>query len=51
MKYSYEIKPINEFTYSLKIHGHNSSILYQTIYKMLKNAYYDNETDSIFFFS
>ena len=49
MKYSYEIKPINEFTYSLKIHGHNSSILYQTIYKMLKNAYYDNETDSIFF--
>lgn len=49
MKYSYEIKPINDFTYSLKIHGHNSSPLYQTIHKILKTAYYDSETESIFF--
>jgi len=49
MNIFYDITPINDFTYSLKIHGHNSLPLYKTIKKMLKTAYYDSETESIFF--
>jgi hypothetical protein len=49
MKSSYDIKPINEFAYSLKIHGHHIIPLYKTIIKVLQNAHYDNETESIFF--
>ena len=49
MKIFYDIKPINEFTYSLKIHGTNIDAIYKTIKKMLKSAYYDSETSSIFF--
>ena len=49
MTFFYDIKPINEFTYSLKIHGQNIWQIYKIIIKMLKSAYYDSETESIFF--
>jgi len=49
MKFFYDLTQINEYTYSLKIHGHNIIPLYQTIINMLKNAYYDNETETIIF--
>ena len=49
MKFFYDIKPINEFTYSLKIRGDNIDPIYKTIKKMLKTAYYDSESSSIFF--
>ena len=45
----YDLKPINEFTYSLKIHGQHILPIFKTIKKMLKTAYYDSETESIFF--
>ena len=49
MNLFYDIKQINEFTYSLKIHGQYILPIYKTIKKMLKTAYYDSETESIFF--
>jgi len=49
MNLFYDIKQINEFTYSLKIHGQHILPIYKTIKKMLKTAYYDSETESIFF--
>jgi hypothetical protein len=49
MKFFYEVNPINDFTYSLKIHGENVSPIYKTIKKFLKSAYHDGETDAIFF--
>lgn len=49
MNFFYDLIQINEYTYSLKIHGHNIIPLYQTIINMLKNAYYDNETETIIF--
>ena len=49
MNFFYDLTQINEYTYSLKIHGHNIIPLYQTIINMLKNAYYDNETETIIF--
>ena len=49
MKFFYDLTQINEYTYRLKIHGHNIIPLYQTIINMLKNAYYDNETETIIF--
>jgi hypothetical protein len=49
MKFFYDLTQINEYTYSLKLHGHNIIPLYQTIINMLKNAYYDNETETIIF--
>jgi len=49
MKNIYELKHINEFTYSLKIYGEYNLILIQTIKKMLKSSYYDEDTTSIIF--
>ena len=49
MKFFYDIIPINEFTYSIKIHGENVYPIYNTIIKMLKSSYHDGETDAIFF--
>ena len=49
MNFFYDLKQINEFTYSLKIHGQHILPIYKTIKKMLKTAYYDSETESIFF--
>jgi hypothetical protein len=49
MNLFYDIKQINEFTYSLKIHGQYILPIYKTIKKMLKTAYYDSDTESIFF--
>ena len=49
MIFFYDLKQINEFTYSLKIHGQHILPLYKTIKKILKTAYYDSETESIFF--
>jgi hypothetical protein len=50
MNFFYDLTQINEYTYSLKIHGgHYIITLYQTIINMLKNAYYDNETETIIF--
>ena len=49
MSFFYDLKQINEFTYSLKIHGQHILPIYKTIKKMLKTAYYDSETESIFF--
>lgn len=48
-KKDYSITSINDFTYSLTIHGENALPLYQTISQMLKSSHYDNETAAIFF--
>ena len=47
----YILNQINDYTYSLKIHGSFSLCkpLYKTILKIIKNAHYDRETESIFF--
>lgn len=45
---SYILQQINDYTYSLKIQGCFKP-LYKTIIKVLKNAYYDAETDSLYF--
>jgi hypothetical protein len=49
MIFFYDVNPINDFTYSLKIHGENVFPIYKTIKKMLNSAYHDNETDAMFF--
>jgi hypothetical protein len=43
MKNCYDIIPINEYTYTLKIHGDYTIPIYQTIIKMLKSVNYNNE--------
>ena len=45
----FTIKPINEFTYTLKIQGDNVFPLYQSIKKQLKSIHYDSESFSLFF--
>lgn len=49
MNFCYEIKQINEFTYRLKIYGEYVLPIYKLTIKMLKSAYHDNETNSIYF--
>lgn len=49
MKTFYDITPITEFTYSLKIHGDFATPIYQTITKILKTSHYSSETHSIDF--
>jgi hypothetical protein len=49
MIFFYEIKQINEFMYSIKIHGEYVLPIYKTIKKMIKSSFYDNESDSIYF--
>jgi hypothetical protein len=49
MTNSYNLIPINEFTYSLKINGDYINELYNTIQKMLKSCHFDHETNTIFF--
>lgn len=49
MTNSYNLIPINEFTYSLKINGDYINDVYHTIQKMLKSCHFDDETNSIFF--
>ena len=49
MKFFYVLKQINEFTYSLKIHGRHISQIYKLIKKIIISSYYDSETESIFF--
>jgi hypothetical protein len=45
----YDLAIIDEFTYSLTIDGDYALPIYQTIKKILKNAYYDSDASSIFF--
>jgi hypothetical protein len=49
MKNVYDLIPINEFTYNIKIHGENSTPIYQTIMKILKTTHYNKDTHSIDF--
>jgi len=53
MNKHYEIRKINEFTYSLKIYGDGDgdtvNSMYKTIKRMVKSVQYDYETASIFF--
>lgn len=49
MTNSYNLIPINEFTYRLKINGDYIDKVYNTIQKMLKSCHFDHETNSIFF--
>ena len=49
MTYSYNLTPINEFTYSLNIHGEYSEIVYDTIQKLIKTAHLDYDTNTILF--
>lgn len=49
MNFYYEIKQINEFMYSIKLHGEYVFPIYKTIKKMIKSAFYDNDTDSMYF--
>jgi len=45
----YNLTPINEFTYSLKINGEHINELYHTIQQMLNSCHFEHETNSIFF--
>jgi hypothetical protein len=45
----YNLKSINEFTYSLKINGDYTNDVYYTIQQMLKSCHFDHETNTIFF--
>ena len=49
MTYSYILTPINEFTYSLNIHGEYSGIVYNTIQKLIKTTHFDYNTNNIIF--
>ena len=40
---------MNDFTYSLKIHGENVEPIYKTIKKMIKSFHYEEDTESIYF--
>jgi hypothetical protein len=46
---TYDIIQINEFTYNLILNGENTFPIYQSIQKLLKTSYYDEDTNSIFF--
>lgn len=45
----FELKSINEFTYSLKINGDNYNYLYTLIKKIINTSHFDDETNSIIF--
>ena len=53
MRKNYEIRKINEFTYSLKIDGDEDrdtvNQMYKNVKRMVKSVQYDYETASIFF--
>jgi len=49
MKNIYDIKPINEFTYNIKIHGENIIPIYKIIMKMLNSTHYNSDTQSVDF--
>jgi hypothetical protein len=49
MTNSYNLTPINEFTFSLKINGDFYNQLYYTIEKMLKSSHFNSETKTIIF--
>lgn len=49
MQNKYDINKINTYTYSLKIKGDNSEVLYKTIELFISNSFYDDENDSIIF--
>ena len=51
MSKNYDIRKINEFTYSLKIYGDGDLVnpMYKNIKRMVKSVQYDYETASIFF--
>ena len=49
MQNKYDIDKINTYTYSLKIKGDNSEVLYKTIELFISNSFYDDENDSIIF--
>jgi hypothetical protein len=49
MTNSYNLIPINEFTYSLKINGDFYNQLYYTIQKIVPSSHYDNESKTILF--
>ncbi len=45
----YNLTPINDFTFSLKINGDYNTELYYTIQKLIKTAHLDHETNTIIF--
>lgn len=45
----FSIETINEFTYSLKIHGEYALIINNMIKKYLNSSYYDTESSILFF--
>ena len=49
MTKNYELRKINEFTYSLKLFGDSTTPMYKTIKRLVKSVQYDYETGSIFF--
>jgi len=49
MANSYNLIPINEFTYSLKINGDFFDYLYHTIQKILNSSHLHHETNTIIF--
>jgi len=49
MKNLYSLTPINDFTFSLKIHGDYYNYLYNTIQKLIKTAHLDYESNAIIF--
>lgn len=46
---TFNLTPINEFIYSLNIHGEYCEIIYKTIQKIFKTAQFDYDTNTIFF--
>jgi len=46
---TFVLAPINEFIYSLNIHGEYSEIIYKTIQQIIKTAQLDYDTNTIFF--
>jgi len=49
MTKNYELRKINDFTYSLKLFGDATTPMYKTIKRLVKSVQYDYETGSIFF--
>jgi hypothetical protein len=45
----YELKRINEFTYSLKMHGEYNIYLYDTIKHLIHTSHIDYDTNTFFF--
>ena len=46
---TFSLKPLNEFTFLLKINGEHNMYLYSSIKKMIRSSHFDYETNSIFF--